>query len=141
MTRIGLGVLPGARAELVIFFLDGSEQSLQPISLLEVTQLGRIGRAHVECKEVAIGIELVECGDEIRHCVLGFNDFASTDVDSERNLERRSVSPECSKPLGDGRRPFVIEPQSIDKRFVFRQTVKPRFGIARLRQCRYSPDL
>ena len=70
---------------------------MQPISLLEVTQLGRIGRAHVECKEITIGIEVVECGDEIRHCVLGLDDFASTDVDPERNFEGRFVSLERSK--------------------------------------------
>ena len=82
---------------------------MQPISFLEVTQLGRIGRTYVECKEVTIGIELVECRDKIRHRVLGFNDFASTDVDSEGNLERRSVFSERSKPRGDRRCPFIIE--------------------------------
>ena len=51
------------------------------------------------------------------------------------------VSSERSKPLGDDRRPFVIETQSIDERFVLRQAVKPRFGIAGLRQCRYGADL
>ena len=67
MTSTGFRRLPEAGAELVIFFLNSSEQSLQPISLLEVTQLGRIGRAHVEGKEITIGIELVEGRDKIRH--------------------------------------------------------------------------
>ena len=90
------------------------QQSLEQIFFLEIAQLGRIGRAHVKCKEVAVGIELVECGDEICDGVFRLDDFAPTDVDSEWNFERRSVPSEGSKPLGDGRRPFVIESQSID---------------------------
>ena len=68
------------------FFPGWPEQPLKQISLLEVTQLGRVGGAHVERKEVAVGIKLCEAADEIRHCVFGLNDFASTDIDSERNL-------------------------------------------------------
>src|SRR5262245_40524527 len=108
---------------------------------MEVAQLRRIGRTHVDCKEVAIRIELVEGKDVIRRRIFGLDDFASADVDPERNFERSSVSLECPQPLRDDRRPFVVETQSIDKCFVLRQTVKPGFGITRLRQCGYGSNL
>src|SRR5262249_25670462 len=96
---------------------------------------------HVDCKEVAIRIELVEGKNVIHRRVFGLDDFASANVDPKRNFERSSVSPECSQPFRDGRRPFIVETQSIDERFVRGQAVKPGFGIARLGQGGYSSDL
>ena len=112
-------------AGLLIFY--GLHQAFQRVSELQVPQARRIGRRHVNRYVVRMGINRRDALPVIGFRLIVWRRFVFTDVDTQ-NPGVATVA----YPLQQVPEPVIIEPHTVNQRFMLLEPEHTWLGIARL---------
>ena len=116
----------------IVHSLNRSEKLPDRCFLLQLAQIGRIGRTHVENKIIAQPLEPLKRAKVIAHSFLQWNDLGFSNIDADRNFWPMRGSPEFFQTDRDFFSALVVESEAIDQRFHLWNSENPRTRIPEL---------